>query len=118
MPPPPENARVAVVDRFPVTATAPDGHEYRAARIILTRPTADHPGWCWIWRESRPEPELLVDAEWSTPTRGALAGMQPGATWLVDTPDGVWRIDRAGGCGCGSVLKRMVPWTPMRRGRL
>jgi hypothetical protein len=113
---PAEQDRVVVIDRFPVTATAPDGTVHHKARLLCTRPTPDQPGWMWLWTDTRPEPTLVHLGPWDRDA-SQLSGNTRTA-WHIATPDGTWRIDPGAGCGCGSPLKRLVPWTPMRRSRL
>lgn len=110
---PPESARVVVADRFPVTATAPDGAVHRLARVIVTRPTPAHPGWVWIWGNRRP-PELLWSGPWVDTDLDQVR-----VVWALTVSGGGWSFVKARGCGCAAgALKRMRPWEPMRRGQL
>lgn len=115
--PPAENLRVVVADRFPVQVTGPEGFERSNCRVILTRPTPDSPGWAWIWTDTRPTPELLVCTPWDVDASGLQihAGRVP---WRLVTDAGTYTVATGWGCGCSSPLKRLIPWSPMRRGRL
>jgi hypothetical protein len=115
--PPAEDTRVVVADRFPVTVTGPDGYPRSGCRVILTRPTEQEPGWLWVWLDTRPTPELLICTPWDqdTTTPPGLDLRQP---WQLATGAGRYTVEAGWGCGCSSPLKRMLPWQPMRRGRL
>lgn len=103
----PAEERVVVADRHPATVLGPDGTTYDGARVVLTRESM------FVFVVHAGVVEMLVvqdyDAEQSVLGRRG---------WTVAADDGAWTVERGSGCGCSSPLKRFVPWTPWRVGRL
>lgn len=99
--------RVVVADRHPAIVVGPDGAVHTGARVVLTRDEL------FVWVVDGDQPRQVVQVRWE------LADSEVGrGPWVVATGVGEWRVQRGQGCGCSSPLKRLVPWTPWRVGRL
>lgn len=103
----PAGERVVVADRHPATVVDPEGTVIDGARVVLTRDEV----FVFVVRESGVVE--LAREPWS-----ATDSVLGRSAWRVAGRSGVWAVERGSGCGCGSPLKRFVPWTPWRVGRL
>lgn len=99
--------RIVVADRHPATVVRPDGTVVEGARVVLTREEL------FVFEVAGGRVVEAARLAW-TPGESQL-GRGP---WSVATGGGAWSVERGSGCGCSSPLKRFVPWTPWRVGRL
>jgi hypothetical protein len=104
----PEPSPVIRRDRMPARVTLPDGTDLAEARAVLTQERL------YVWVASGETVELRAEL----PYARERSVVPPGdtAVWTVQTDEGVALVDRGRGCGCGSTLRQMVPFSPMRAG--
>lgn len=98
--------RVVIADRFPAVVCDPDGRIHDRARVVLTRDEM------FVWVENGGGVHELVRQRYQLD--GSTVGR---GDWSILAVGGPWLVQRGHGCGCGSPLKRFVPWTPWKVGR-
>jgi hypothetical protein len=95
-------------DRMPARVRLPDGVDIAECRAVLTQERL------YVWAATPAgvelRAELPYDPDRSVTPRGDRA------LWTVQTPEGIATVERGAGCGCGSPLRTLVPFTPMRSG--
>lgn len=89
-----------LLDHFPAIATTPDGGKYEPARVVVYNGIVQ----VWVMRQGVPDPVVAYEREYLSVEGNRLAGFN------ILTSDGTVRSVRAGGCGCGSPLKRFDPY--------
>lgn len=100
--------RVVVADRYPAVVFAPDGSRYEQARVVLTRDQL------YVFVVEGDQVVQVPPTQVWLP-KGSVIGR---GAWTIYAALGEYRVERGQGCGCSSPLKRFVPWTPWRVGRL
>lgn len=88
-----------VLDHFPAIAYTPDGGKYEPSRVVVV----DGKVQVWFIRNNG-EPEVVYESSELSMSGNRLAGFD------IQTPDGIVKAIRAGGCGCGSKLKSFDPY--------
>lgn len=98
--------RIVIADRFPAVVHTPGGARLLEARVVLTRDEL------FVWQARGGEVQLVTQESWSGEPPHYGSGV-----WAICGALGEYRVERGGGCGCSSPLRRFVPWTPWRVGR-
>lgn len=102
---------VTILEVRPAEAVLPDGTVVTRAQARITRVAV------YVWAERDGRPALVYAADRTDTSERVPSETQVRQTpALVSTADGTVTLNRVPGCGCSSVWRSFVPWTPDRRG--